>query len=58
MIGFFVILACEDSTKLFSRFSGAIFEFYADMYALKMRRMQKLVNYADPHHRIPSDSLN
>ena len=25
--------------------------------ALKMRRMRKLVNYADPHHRILSDAL-
>ena len=26
--------------------------------ALKMRRMRKLVNYVDPHHRILSDALD
>ena len=31
--------------------------FYAEN-VLKMRKMQKSVNYADPHHRILSDALH
>ena len=31
--------------------------FYAEN-VLKMRKMRKSANYADPHHRILSDALN
>ena len=34
-----------------------IFLFYAEN-VLKMRKMRKSANYADPHHRILSDALH
>ena len=55
MISLFAVFAYEDSKSCFLAFEEQFFSFMWKN-ALKMRRMRKLVNYADPHHCILSDA--